>query len=103
MSTTRADWETVYIDGVKRQGLRCGVVLFVDTDEMPRRRCSAITLSVAAWKYTETGSVRTSGVSISRVPPPQKPLPVIPVTPFPAPKPKSLLSKLVDVFKEHYK
>lgn len=100
MSTPHEDWETVYIDGVRRMGLMEGGVLYVDTDELTFRRCSAITLPPTAGEYTKTGSVRTSGVSISRVPPPQKPLPV---TPFPAPKPKSLLSKLVDVFKEHYK
>lgn len=100
MTHMREEWTTVFIDGVRRMGLMEGGVLYVDTDELTFRRCSAITLPQTAWEYTKTGSVRTSGVSISRLPPPQKPLPL---TPPPAPKPKSLLSKLLDVFKEHYK
>lgn len=100
MTHMREEWTTVFIDGVERQGFFDGAVLFVDADELPRRRCRAITMPSTAWKHTGKGSVRTNGVTISRVPPPPKP---VPVTPPPAPKPKSLLSKLWDVFKEHYK
>lgn len=107
MTQQNEEWRAVYVDGVLRMGLWAGDTLYVDTDELPRRRCSAIRVHPVTWQQLvqDGGTMRTSGATISLTPPrgPRFVHPVESKPPAPPPKPKSLLSKLVDVLKEHYK
>lgn len=107
MSTPREEWRAVYINGVLRAGVMERGTLYIDSEELTYRRCTAIRVHPITWQQLiqDGGTVRTSGVTISLTPP-RGPRFVPPVEPKPAPPPpksKSLLSKLWDVFKEHYK
>jgi len=57
------DWSTViYISGEKRRATNLGSRFWVDSDSLPRRRCSQHGLSALATLHLMSGGrVRTSG------------------------------------------
>lgn len=96
-------WHPVYIDGVKRLYTYDRGTMYLDSDLLPGRRCSAISLDKTTWQFLlkGQGSVRTSGVIISMLAPKEKQ----PVSAAKRPEPRrpSLATKIINVIKEHYK
>lgn len=96
-------WTVIYIDGVARLGQRAGNTLYIDSEELMAIRCAAISLPASSWVWLleRKGAVRTSGHSISMLPPRQEQ----PVSAAERPEPRrpSLAAKILNVIKEHYK
>lgn len=94
-------WQLIWVDGVKNTCQWENGVLYIDAPELRQRRCRAIRIDKTTWQMLSLGrvAVGTSGVHLSTIPP-KEGQPVSEVKPRRRP---SLLAKIVNVIKEHYR
>lgn len=57
------NWDTIiYIDGVRRRATHLGTPMFVDSDDLPCRRCAQHSLNAISVHHLQQGGrVHTSG------------------------------------------